>query len=86
MARVEASQTFVSVDNSHKTWLERIPAAYWLVGILLLIMPLFASDFVLYQIFGWSFILGMISLSLMFLAGYKYDRVLVLLATGQRRP
>ena len=70
MARVEASQTFVSVDNSHKTWLERIPAAYWLVGILLLIMPLFASDFVLYQIFGWSFILGMIALSLMFLAGY----------------
>ena len=33
-------------------------------------MPLIASNFVLYQIFGWSFILGMIALSLMFLAGY----------------
>ena len=29
-----------------------------------------ASGFVLYQIFGWAFILGMIALSLMFLAGY----------------
>ncbi|MEO1794812.1 MAG: branched-chain amino acid ABC transporter permease, partial [Pseudomonadota bacterium] len=27
-------------------------------------------DFVLFQIFGWTFILGMIALSLMFLAGY----------------
>ena len=33
-------------------------------------MPAFASNFVLFQIFGWSFILGMIALSLMFLAGY----------------
>ena len=33
-------------------------------------MPLIASNFVLFQIFGWSFILGMIALSLMFLAGY----------------
>lgn len=53
-----------------RTWLERIPAAYWVVGILLLIMPAIAGDFVLYQIFGWSFILGLIALSLMFLAGY----------------
>jgi len=53
-----------------RNWLERIPAAYWILGLLLLIMPLFASDFVLYQVFGWSFILGMIALSLMFLAGY----------------
>ncbi|MEM7044161.1 MAG: branched-chain amino acid ABC transporter permease [Pseudomonadota bacterium] len=52
------------------TWLERIPLAYWIVGFLLLIMPLIASNFVLFQIFGWSFILGMIALSLMFLAGY----------------
>jgi len=47
-----------------------IPAQYWVVGVLLLIMPAFASDFVLFQIFGWAFILGMIALSLMFLAGY----------------
>ena len=51
-------------------WYERIPTAYWLVGFILLIMPLIASNFVLFQIFGWSFILGMIALSLMFLAGY----------------
>ena len=46
------------------------PPAYWVAGVLLLIMPVFASDFVLYQIFGWTFILGMIALSLMLLGGY----------------
>ncbi|MEZ5934629.1 MAG: branched-chain amino acid ABC transporter permease [Alphaproteobacteria bacterium] len=51
-------------------WYEKIPRAYWVVGFILLVMPLIAGDFVLYQIFGWSFILGMIALSLMFLAGY----------------
>lgn len=49
---------------------ERIPAAYWVVGALLLIMPLLANDFVLFQVFGWTFIMGLIALSLMFLAGY----------------
>ena len=51
-------------------WLERIPPAYWVVGIALICMPIVAGDFVLFQIFGWSFILGMIALSLMFLGGY----------------
>ncbi len=50
--------------------LERVPPAYWVVGLVLLFMPAFANDFILFQIFGWAFILGMISLSLMFLAGY----------------
>ena len=45
-------------------------AIAWLVGTVLLLMPAFAGDFVLFQIFGWTFILGMIALSLMFLAGY----------------
>ncbi len=58
------------LQHAEKNWLERIPASYWIVGVLLLIMPLFASDFVLYQIFGWTFILGLIALSLMFLGGY----------------
>lgn len=53
-----------------KTWFQRIPAAYWLVGFVLLVMPTFASNFVLFQIFGWTFILGIIALSLMFLGGY----------------
>jgi len=50
--------------------ISRIPGRVWVVGGLLLFMPAFASDFVLYQIFGWAFVLGMIALSLMFLAGY----------------
>jgi branched-chain amino acid transport system permease protein len=50
--------------------LRDIPAAAWLVAVVLLVLPLFANSFVEAQIFGWSFILGMIALSLMFLAGY----------------
>src|SRR5690349_17639405 len=50
--------------------LESIPAPAWGVGALLVLMPALASNFVLFQIFGWSFILGMIALSLMVLAGY----------------
>lgn len=48
----------------------RIPSAYWVVGALLLMMPAISSDFVLFSIFGWALILGMIALSLMFLGGY----------------
>ncbi|NNF92726.1 MAG: branched-chain amino acid ABC transporter permease, partial [Boseongicola sp.] len=33
-------------------------------------MPGWANDFILFQVMGWTFILGMIALSLMFLAGY----------------
>ena len=60
----------VTDESSDRSWFERIPAAYWIVGFILLVMPTFASDFVLYQIFGWSFILGVIALSLVFLGGY----------------
>jgi branched-chain amino acid transport system permease protein len=45
------------------------PAA-WIVAILLLIMPAIANNFFLIEIFGTSLILGIIALSLMFLAGY----------------
>jgi len=41
-----------------------------LLGLLLVFLPAVASDFVLDQIVGWALILGMIALSLMFLAGY----------------
>jgi branched-chain amino acid transport system permease protein len=51
-------------------WLSRVPAQYWIVGAILLLMPAIASNFVLFQILGWAFILGMIALSLMFLGGY----------------
>ena len=44
--------------------------ALWLLALFLLILPAFASNFVLIEMFGWAMILGMIALSLMFLAGY----------------
>jgi branched-chain amino acid transport system permease protein len=45
-------------------------SAILLLGLLLVFLPAVASDFVLDQIVGWTLILGMIALSLMFLAGY----------------
>ena len=51
-------------------WAEKIPVAVWAVGLVLLTMPAYANDFVLFQVMGWTFILGTIALSLMFLAGY----------------
>ena len=68
MAVVESE--IATEESSGRSWLERIPATYWIVGFLLVVMPTFASDFVLYQIFGWSFILGVIALSLVLLGGY----------------
>src|SRR5262252_8427405 len=50
-------------------WASRHPAIL-LLGLLLVFLPAVASDFVLDQIVGWALILGMIALSLMFLAGY----------------
>ena len=44
--------------------------ALWLLVLFLLLLPAFASGFVLVEIFGFALILGMIALSLMFLAGY----------------
>jgi branched-chain amino acid transport system permease protein len=51
-------------------WIRRIHPAAAIVAVILLLMPLIANGFILFQIFSWSFILGMIGLSLMFLAGY----------------
>ncbi len=50
-------------------WLQHHPGSV-LSAAFLLCLPAFASDFVQFQLFGWTFILGMIALSLMFLAGY----------------
>jgi branched-chain amino acid transport system permease protein len=44
--------------------------AFWIVAALLLAMPLLANPFWLVQIIAYALILGMIALSLMFLAGY----------------
>ena len=51
-------------------WLRRIHPAVWLLALFLLFLPAFANDFIQLQVFGWAFVLGMIALSLMFLAGY----------------
>ena len=69
MAVIEQNAV-AAVPARRERRLQDIPAAYWAVGAILLIMPAIASDFVLFSIFGWAFILGMIALSLMFLAGY----------------
>jgi branched-chain amino acid transport system permease protein len=42
----------------------------WLAIVILLFMPVIANGFFLIQVFAYGMILGMISLSLMFLAGY----------------
>jgi branched-chain amino acid transport system permease protein len=53
-----------------RAWPELANPAAWLVALILVIMPLIASDFFLIEIFGTSLILGVVALSLMFLAGY----------------
>ena len=50
-------------------WVSR-HAAILLLGLVLIFLPAVASDFFLVQVFGWAMILGIIALSLMFLAGY----------------
>jgi branched-chain amino acid transport system permease protein len=51
-------------------WVEQVPPVWWALGLILLTMPAWANDFLLFQVMGWTFILGTIALSLMFLAGY----------------
>jgi branched-chain amino acid transport system permease protein len=52
------------------TWPEFDKPAVWIVAAILLIMPLIANGFFLIEIFATTMILGIIALSLMFLAGY----------------
>jgi len=53
-----------------RAWPEIQNPAAWLVALLLVIMPLIANGFFLIEIFATTLILGIIALSLMFLAGY----------------
>ena len=55
---------------AQRVLLDAVPPAAWVVGAFLLLAPAFCSTFVLLQILGWALILGMVALSLMFLAGY----------------
>ena len=56
--------------RSRETVFERIGAGNLVLAILLVVYPAIASDFFLTQIGAYSLIWGMISLSLMMLAGY----------------
>src|SRR5262245_65980182 len=51
-------------------WMELDNPAAWVVAVLLSIMPLITNRFFLIEIFGTTLILGIVALSLMFLAGY----------------
>jgi branched-chain amino acid transport system permease protein len=51
-------------------WLRGVHPAAWLLVLFLVFVPAFTNNFIQFQIFGWAFVLGMIALSLMFLAGY----------------
>jgi branched-chain amino acid transport system permease protein len=69
MAMTDHAPVFVNRADQ-KYWFERIPMPWWALAVVLLLLPLVANNFWLFQIMGWTFILGMIGLSLMFLAGY----------------
>jgi branched-chain amino acid transport system permease protein len=69
MAMTEQAPRFVNRADQ-KIWFERIPAPWWALAVVLVFMPVVANNFWLFQVMGWTFILGMIGLSLMFLAGY----------------
>lgn len=64
------AQSLVAPLPDNRSWFERVPGAWWLLIAALILMPLVANGFWLFQVMGWTFILGMIALSLMFLAGY----------------
>ena len=70
MALVDRSTPAAGVRPRPWWDLTRIPTAVFIVGIVLLLMPVVAGDFLLRQILSYAMILGTIALSLMFLAGY----------------
>ena len=63
---VDISQT----NARQPSRLEAVNPAYWVLGVILLVIPAFVSPFIMFQLMGWTFILGIIALSLMFLGGY----------------
>lgn len=70
--------TGINLDTGHpkakpgdvEAWVASVHPAVWGGVAILLLAPTYSSDFILMQIFGWAFILGIVGLSLMFLAGY----------------
>ena len=64
------SRSETTATSASAAWLQGVNPVSILVAVILVIMPAIANDFVLTQILAWSFMLGTIALSLMFLAGY----------------
>jgi branched-chain amino acid transport system permease protein len=69
-AHAHATPPAIVAPPAIRTWPHIDSPAVWIVAIILLIMPLIANGFFLIEIFGTTLILGIIALSLMFLAGY----------------
>src|ERR1700738_1728709 len=70
-AQLQANQPVSAARRAIiRAWPELDNPAAWLVALILLIMPLIANGFFLLEIFGTTLIIGVIALSLMFLAGY----------------
>jgi branched-chain amino acid transport system permease protein len=57
------------VAGALSQWVTR-HAPILILGLLLVLLPAVAGEFILVQVVGWALILGMIALSLMFLGGY----------------
>src|SRR5688572_21790801 len=70
MAMVDAARTPPQAESWSLINTFQAHPALWLLLVFMLILPAFASNFVMIEMFGWAMILGMVALSLMFLAGY----------------
>src|SRR5690349_16213934 len=68
--RLHTKPPATAAERPALVWTEFQNPAAWAVVVVLLIMPLIANGFFLIEIFGTTLILGIIALSLMFLAGY----------------
>ena len=69
-ARVTVRPAAAAQRPTLRGWPEINNPAAWIVAAILLIMPLIANGFFLIEIFATTLILGIMALSLMFLAGY----------------
>jgi branched-chain amino acid transport system permease protein len=69
-AHPQVNQPAAAQRTGFMAWPEINKPVTWLVAAILLIMPFIANGFFLIEIFATTLILGVIALSLMFLAGY----------------
>jgi branched-chain amino acid transport system permease protein len=67
MALAQTTQSPIGIDGAQRSV---APWLFLLLGVVLVFLPAMVNDFIQVQVVGWALILGMIALSLMFLAGY----------------